>query len=62
MKKTKDLTSDTFSEQIKKFWIAYTLLFLRIVDIVLSQGTNKEEAVKKMNYLGIERIRIGSYY
>lgn len=62
MKKTKDLTSETFSEQVKKFWTAYTLLFLRIVDIVLSQSKNKEEAVKKMNYLSVERVRISSYY
>lgn len=62
MKKTKELTGETFSEQVKKFWTAYTLLFLRIVDLVLSYHKNREETVKKMNYLSVERVRIGSYY
>ncbi|MEA3514980.1 MAG: hypothetical protein U9R34_05870 [Nanoarchaeota archaeon] len=61
MKKTKDVTSDKFSEIIQKYWTAHTLLFLRVLDVVLTYNENKEKAIKKMNFLSVERIRIGSY-
>ncbi len=62
MKKTKDITADDFSQKIKRYWTAYTLLFFRIIDIIISYNEDKDIALKKMSYLGIERVRIGSYY
>lgn len=58
---TEDITTDDFSKSVKMFWTSFMLLFLRIVDIVLSYN-NRTDVIKKLNYLSIERVRIGSYY
>ena len=61
VKSSRNLISDSFSESVKKYWTAYTLLILRIIDIIISFQEDKDIAIKKMDYLGIERRRISSY-
>ncbi len=41
IKKTSDLSTNKFAKYMKKFWTCYTLLFLRILDIIILSN-NKE--------------------
>ena len=62
MRKTKDLTSEKFEVKLKKFWIVYTLLTFRILDVLLTIDNDIESGIKKLKYLSIERIRAKNYY
>jgi len=57
----KDLFKKEFGDFVKRYWSVYTLLFLRIMDILLSYNKDKNSINKKMDYLGIERTRAKDY-
>lgn len=57
---TRDIDSHTFREKFRKFWISFTLLFLRILDIIRDYS-NKKDISKKLKYLSIERAIASSY-
>lgn len=49
--------SPKFMKRLKKYWIAYTLLSLRILDIVIVFESDKKLANKKLDFLHYELIK-----
>lgn len=62
LQKEKNIVSDEFREIMKRYWSAYTLLFLRILDILSSYGKDEKQFIRKMNFLSIERVKAKSYF
>ena len=62
LQKEKNIVSDEFREIMKRYWSAYTLLFLRILDILNYYGKDEKQFIRKMNFLSIERIKAKSYF
>lgn len=54
--------SPKFMKRLKKYWIAYTLLSLRILDIVLIFESNKKLANKKLDFLHYELIKARDFF
>ena len=62
LQKEKNIVSDEFREIMKRYWSAYTLLFLRILDILNYYGKDEKQFIRKMNFLSIERVKAKSYF
>jgi hypothetical protein len=62
IKREKNIVSDEFMDIIKRYWSAYTLLFLRILDILSCYKKDVKLLIKKMDYLSVERIKAKSYF